>query len=597
MSLPAVGALDRLPKSEPPPGFKIVLRQAKARPYRVFVSDMGVVFPSLKRAWASFRTRPAASSAAVGVDPALGPGRLTHRPPGLMAGVASLDVGGAPSSSSTPDRMVQVSPSTLLLSLVLSCGLEPGVLPDGIFTVSQAAVSVACPEHLRVAARAYVALGLAGADAPARRLPALSPAKLSSEQSLAAQEVLKLRRILPEGCERRMLGSEHDFNQATPEMRRTALARKFAAASGPSGGSASRDRRFVQRWLTFCRSRGVSPPWPVGAVVFSEFIADATSKSKGSKKGASVAHSLKLAAVHARDHFCLPVSLDAAVLFNLVQPHRGDSDAAASPSLACLACWERLAASHPSPAARHACQIAVLACWLSLRSVHFIRLTVLESSNDDDVRLNVARDKDSSTNIWVGCDAYGLSGRFVWWPDLMERAISRGFVACVVSFSDLDGTDGFSTASLSDSPATSSSMERLFALAFAAAGASLADQRRFRLTGHSPRHLLPSVAEVFMWHALLRDELGRWATGAANAKKVKCGPRYTSMANRSLQIFLRRSLRELMTMVAPLLPPSEGCESLVPDFEAMSRLSAVTSSACFGPHGPGYIPGFSRVAW
>ena len=138
-------------------------------------------------------------------------------------------------------------------------------------------------------------------------------------------------------------------------------------------------------------------------------------------------------------------------------------------------------------------------------------------------------------------------------------------------------------------------MVSLFSLAFLVAGASAKLQKSLRLTGHSPRHLLPSFAEVLMWHALLRDELGRWATGAANAKKVKCGPRYTVEANRSLQVFLRRSLRGLMSEVLSLVSDDEGQEGVVPDFHAVSSLSLVTSSPLFGPQGPGYIPGFGRV--
>ena len=99
-----------------------------------------------------------------------------------------------------------------------------------------------------------------------------------------------------------------------------------------------------------------------------------------------------------------------------------------------------------------------------------------------------------------------------------------------------------------------------------------------------------------MWHALLRDELGRWATGAANAKKVKCGPRYSAPANRSLQVFLRRSLRLAMAVVFRAMPAPAGDEAAVPDFHAMSALEEVRNSSMFGPQGPGYIPGFGRVS-
>ena len=376
-------------------------------------------------------------------------------------------------------------------------------------------------------------------------------------------------------------------------MLRGALVAKFVEASGPSGKAAARDRRFISRWLAFCRRSGIRKFWPIGSVAFKEFISSEASSSKGAKGGLSVPHSLKLAAVHARDHFCLPVELDAAVLFNSIRPYKGDSDAATAPSLHCLSSWEREAVHHTSPAVRHACSVATVCTWLSLRSIHLVRASVLATSNDDDIRLNISRDKDGSSNMWAGCDARGLLGPFGFWPSLMEASLRLGFL---VRFIDFDIASGeISSATVSDARATSASVERLFALAFLAAGVPRKLQLTVKFTGHSPRHLLPCFAEVLMWSAALRDELGRWATGAANAKKVKCGPRYTVQANQALQIFLRRTLCSVMADVYPILDVSSGPEAAVPDFHAISGLEEVTSSPCFGPQGPGFIPGFGRA--
>jgi len=568
VSPPVVGSVVGLPVGSLPPGFQAVVRTAKARNYKVFVSPTGTVFPSARKAWAFYSL------------PLAGPAAPPVTAPELSAPVA-LHV---------PD----VGPSESVLDLVAACGLSLSAIPVGIYTLSQVASSAACPALLRRAARATICDSPAVSRCSCRRTVVASPRIGARDSAASVGEVERLRAILPDGCERRMLGSDHAYEQATPQMRRFALQAKFTEASGPGGRTAARDRRFISRWLTFCRGHGIRTPWPIASVAFKCFITEATAASTGNKGGASVAHSLKLAAVHARDHFCLPVELDAAVLFNAVKPYKGDSDSATSPSLTCLALWEKLARAHSSPAVQHACQVATLACWLSLRAVHCTRLSVLDSSNDDDVRLNISKDKDGSSNVWVGCDARGLLGVFDWWPCLMARARVRGFLACSVSFDAKDLT--LSSASLADSVATSPSMEKLFALAFAAAGVSRPQQLALRFSGHSPRHLLPCVAEVFMWHALLRDELGRWATGAANTKKSKCGPRYTVQANRSLQVFLRRSLRLLMVLVHPLLEAPDGHESAVPDFHAMSDLQAVRSSPMFGPHGPGFIPGFGRVS-
>jgi hypothetical protein len=66
--------------------------------------------------------------------------------------------------------------------------------------------------------------------------------------------------------------------------------------------------------------------------------------------------------------------------------------------------WERLASSHDCEIGRLVCRTAVLASWLSLRAVHFVGATVLEEANADDVRINLARDKDGSSNVWAEAD-------------------------------------------------------------------------------------------------------------------------------------------------------------------------------------------------
>ena len=68
------------------------------------------------------------------------------------------------------------------------------------------------------------------------------------------------------------------------------------------------------------------------------------------------------------------------------------------------------------------------------------------------------------------------------------------------------------------------------------------------------------------------------------------------LANRSLQVFLRRSLRMVMITVCRAMAVPGGQEAAVPDFHAMSSLSEVRGSSMFGPQGPGYVPGFGRVS-
>ena len=421
------------------------------------------------------------------------------------------------------------------------------------------------------------------------KAPVPQPVSETASISPALQrEIEAIRKILPQECERRMLGnSDHSFYQATPAMRWQALSRKYESSGGPDGRGWARDRRALCRWFKFCESHSITS-YPIGSPAFLSFLMEAKRSSKGSKGGSTVEHNLKMAFVHMKTHLALDVELDAPCLFNVIQPYKGDSDAATSPSLWALAEWERLSVEAPFPSSRTVARIAVLACWLTLRASHFIGATVLDSSSDFDIRLNLARDKDGSTNIWAGCDASGILGQFSWWPELRDEAISRGFlVPDLLLNSDTDPDPAL--CQFSESRADSKSMVRIFNLAFSLLGVPTSEQKAIRFTGHSPRHLLPSIAELLAWLDKFRDEVGRWATGAANAKRTKCGPRYTTDANRALQVHLRRRLRTACLILFPFVA-RDGPEAMVPCFEAISSLDAVLKSDLYGPTGVGYVP-------
>ena len=80
-----------------------------------------------------------------------------------------------------------------------------------------------------------------------------------------------------------------------------------------------------------------------------------------------------------------------------------------------------------------------------------------------------------------------------------------------------------------------------------------------------------------------------WATGAANVKRNKCGARYSSDANRALQLHLRKRLRSACLLLFPFADTG-GPEAMVPCFEALASIDAVLSSDLYGPTGVGYVP-------
>jgi hypothetical protein len=482
--------------------------------------------------------------------------------------------------------------SAALLSLMDSLSVDPASVPPYVRTLARAATCAECPEPFRRAAGILVESHVAADEWEPCVRAAVASSPSGGDEATRDREVADLRRMLPADCEMRMLGSRAAYEQATRAIREEALGLKFRAAAGRRGANCARDRRALLRYLAFCRKAGVRTPWPVYSPVFASFLDDASRRSTGSKGGATVKHGLKVAFLHMRDHFGLPAELDAPVLFNMTPVYKGDSDTATSPSIWMVSEWERLSVSHGSAVIRLVCSVAVLASWLSLRAVHFVGATVLAESNEDDIRVNLARDKDGSTNVWAGCDAAGLLGRFTWWPAFMACAKRDGFLVPCITVSNPKDPD-LASATVVPGGATSASMKSLWELAFVAVGVPIARQRALRFTGHSARHFLPCLAEVLMWTAALRDEVGRWATGAANAKRLKCGPRYTVSANRALQVFLRRQLRLAGVAALPEATLGSGDERVLPNFHDLADSPAIVNSAQFG--GPSFVPGFGAV--
>ena len=156
----------------------------------------------------------------------------------------------------------------------------------------------------------------------------------------------------------------------------------------------------------------------------------------------------------------------------------------------------------------------------------------------------------------------------------------------------VSGEVSLSSAVVLDRAVTSGGMANIAKLSFLLVDVSLADQKAFHFTGHSWRHFLPCIAELLCWAPPVRDELGRWATGAANAKRCKCGPRYTIKANRALQIYLRALAVRACSFLVSL--SGDIPDSPQPAFEALAELEELRSSEYFGHSAVGYVPGFGR---
>ena len=577
------------------------------------ISPSGVVYPSCAAAW-RFHASPHVSSilgvSAVSASSVSGVSARSYPHGAVSSGVVVSGCAVNPllPSSSSPGSPVC---SDALVAAIEACGLTAACLPPGVTSCMGAAFHSDTPKCLREYSLDYV--DLFGPDNFARVVPppvALAPELPPPALGLSPQlrQIAALRAVLPSGCERAMLGSEHSVQQASPEMCEEALMVKFLASAGPRGGAAARDRCDLLRYVDFCKAHANPPYFPVGSIVFPCFVKDAVRKSKGSKGGATVEYSIKTSFMHMKANYALPVDFEAPVMLNVIKPYKGDSDAATSPTQFMVDEWERLAVEGDTEAERLACVLAVLATWLTLRAAHFLDSTVHDEATVLTVILNLDRDKDGSRNVWAGCDAAGQRGPFTWWPAFMAAARLRGYLFPEIelppSFAKPPvgdaaepavGGDAFGCAPDSGcatvcwgTKVTSAGLRAYFLLAFCLVGVPPARQLAEHFTGHSPRHFLPCFAEMLLWLQKFVDEVGRWATGAANTKRTKCGPRYTVRANRVMQLHLRRRLRAVL--VALRVDMLIGVEGLVPCFSALSMSDLLTGHPYFGPNGVGFIP-------
>mmetsp|Transcript_48906 Transcript_48906/g.97571 ORF Transcript_48906/g.97571 Transcript_48906/m.97571 type:complete len:478 (-) Transcript_48906:49-1482(-) len=474
--------------------------------------------------------------------------------------------------------------------LAASVGITADELPYAVLDCIQASRSALVPRVLRAMATEHVLLfGRERITSAGLPLPTHAPVTSVSSSAIVAKEIQLLRQELPLGCERRMFGSDHGYKQLPPNLRSGVLMRKFVSIAGRNAANCARDRRALVRYKNYCDKVSMNSYFPVGGPAFVLFVDDAFKSSKGKKGGRTVAHSLKVAFIHLHHHCGLEVEFDAPIMFNTVKPYRGDADTATSPSLWAVQKWELLAYHAPSPVVRLACQVALIASLLSLRAIHLVGSSALPSSTDAMLIINLLSDKDGSANIWAGCDAIGVSGPLAWWPSFLSAARLAGYLVPNVH-SSAEVT--MSASSILSQGVTSEGMVILTKIAFLCLDVSLEDQVAFHVTGHSFRHFLPCIAEMLAWIASIRDELGRWSTGAANAKRTKCGPRYTVQANQVLQIFIRRVAVQACAFLLRL--SDEGAGSAVPCFDYLASCDEVRASSFFGPKAIEYVPGFGR---
>ena len=485
--------------------------------------------------------------------------------------------------------------SATLQSILDAFSISPEALPPGVSTCVEAAFHPECPPYLAALTQAHLALsgpecsprGPSPSSLPCEPHPQPEAPTGTDDPSLKSKEIRLLRQALPAGSERRMVGDEWSFDQASVPMREEAILRKFASAAGPSGTAAARDRRYLARYVSYCSEAGVSSPFPVGSIVFLNFAKHSAASSNGKRGGATVEYSIKVSFLHMQHHFGLDLRFDSPLLFNTIKPYKGDSDSATSPSLYVLSRWESLASEAPTLAGRLACSVATLACHLTLRASHFVGSVVHSSSTESAIRFTLGSDKDGSSHIWAGCSASGINGPFPWWPAFLHSARERGFLVpgLVLASGDCPSEHD---CKLKDSAATSADMSAVFCLAFCMVGIDVPTQRLHHFTGHSPRHLYPCIGELLAWLQKFVDELGRWATGAANVKKTNCGQRYSVAANQALQLHLRGRICEVLVSLRSEMPVGE--EGLIPSFASLAVSETLRSHLFFGPQGVGYVP-------
>ena len=391
------------------------------------------------------------------------------------------------------------------------------------------------------------------------------------EAEQRTREANLLLALLPDVCHRLMLDFERESWEACPDVRKAEFAMSHLRKFGP-GSLAGARRTLVRlkRWLVLNGMPGKASTFQCEAGLLIWFVLDEQRASGSKTGGATVPSSLRTSLEFARVHCAVPVRSNADALGTISSATSRTPVPALSVTIRMLYHFIYMACEGAAPGSVVSVysSLLVMCCFASLRVKDAQRATLrfAPSASGEVVQGECFTSKHPKRRapqrmpFYLPCmeDTFGpwsgptkglqsaLPGR-----DYLFPAVRKPRSAAV---SD-------ARAGLVATPARSPEVIEAMRAILMMPPLALDKKEAARISGHSLRHVLPTLARVFGLSVEDRNELGRWAAAVQASLRRSALPNTYSAEAESVRVLdILRNLLARMDARVKKLP--RGAESL-----------------------------------
>jgi len=351
-----------------------------------------------------------------------------------------------------------------------------------------------------------------------------------------------------------------------PEKRRRSILTRHLGSY--SAGALDNSRRALIRLGRWLESNGFADlriTWKCSGGILAWFVQDEQECSRSKSGGLTVPNSLRNGLAFAAHHLKLPLAVDAPAFVNVAQLPARPPQPALATTLRMLYHFISLSKHHSAPVVR------LYAAGLTLASVSALRLRDCQRASvalrPDYIAGSCYTSKHPKRRQPLVMPFFApkvqQQSLSDWWLPLPQGSPTFGGCGPDFIFPKLSVPRGqhFSSPKVVrlPGPARSSDVIKAMRHILTLPPLSMSEVEAKRYSGHSMRHLLPTLARILGFSKEERDEIGRWAPS------VECANRRRSMSNmyaseaecdRILDI-LRRLLQRLHEVVSRMGGPDK----------------------------------------
>ena len=400
---------------------------------------------------------------------------------------------------------------------------------------------------------------------------------VTAAQLEAAEKVRQasmLVQVLPQECQQVMLGFDEESWQVCPVWKKAEFAMRHLTKFSP--GTLSGARRALQRLQVWLELRSMPEKartfrCPGGLLIW--FVTDAQAASKSKSGGLTVPMSLRTGLEFARSQCAVPVQSDTPALATIASRPGVPPVPAVSVTVRMLYHFIHCASSTSVSGVVNVYSSLFVLCVfgsLRVRDAQRASLEISRDSRGEIIRGNCFTSKHPKRRAPQAMPFFvpTVEEVFGGWAAPIRRLQrdlpGRDYLFPAVRREKTGGFGG-STVELAlvATPAKSEDIISLMRMVLRLPPLSMTEAEARRVTGHSLRHCLPTLARVFGFTLEERNELGRWAAAVQASARRSALPNVYAVEAESVRVLdiLRRLLARMHEAVGRF--PS-GCRDLPP---------------------------------